>query len=93
MIKQFFVSANLVLFLVGGLAAPMAFAEEVEVKKKDPKTRVVCIRTSQVGTHFSRRVCHTQARWDEIQRAAQEMELSSPARIPQGTFEGDSSPP
>ncbi len=93
MTKRFSVSATLVLFLAGGFAAQMAFAEEVNVKKKDPKTRVVCIRTSRVGTHFSRRVCHTQAQWDEMQRAAQEMELSSPAGIPQGTFEGDSSPP
>ena len=38
MIKQFSVSAMLVLFAAGALTAPFADAEDGESKTKDPKT-------------------------------------------------------
>ena len=80
MIKRFSVSATLVLFLVGGLAAPMAYAKEGESKKNDRKTRVVCKRVTRVGSHFTRRVCLTKVRWDEMERAAQQVETDNTPR-------------
>ena len=64
------------LVWVSVIAAPTPGEEtDQEASTQDKVTkseRRVCKRITQTGTHFKKRVCFTQARWDRIATESQE---------------------
>ena len=52
-------------------AQESATSQQTGVLKRD-KDAKICKQIRKTGTHFTRRVCHTKADWDEMHRRAQE---------------------
>ena len=59
---------------VGMLTSAVSFADEKPEENKVEKAQTedtdmrICKRVSQVGTHFSRRICYKKSRWDRMAR-------------------------
>ena len=56
--------------LLGGVS--VQGADDDRKARKEAKKTKVCRRVKETGTHFSRKICKSQAEWDEIRRRDQE---------------------
>lgn len=60
------------------LTSAVSFADEKPEENKVEKAQTedtdmrICKRVSQVGTHFSRRICYKKSRWDRMARENQQ---------------------
>lgn len=71
-----------------GLSGP-GIAAESEQNAEVKKSKRVCKRVRPTGTHFTLRVCRSQAKWDEMEEVAQEeAERASRASRPATTDDG-----
>ncbi len=56
------------------LTSAVSFADEKPEENKVEKAQTadtdmrICKRVSQVGTHFTRRICYKKSRWDRMAR-------------------------
>ncbi len=73
-IRGWMVTAAAVCMLTSAVSFADEKPEENEVEKAktaDPDMRI-CKRVSQVGTHFTRRICYKKSRWDRLARENQQ---------------------
>ena len=65
--------AVLFLMLCGSFVAPDGWAEpEKKAKVAKKADKKVCKKVKTTGSHFKKRVCMKQSRWDAMAREAQE---------------------
>ena len=71
-------------------AKPDAEPEEKKVEKAqtaDPDMKI-CKRVSQVGTHFTRRVCYKKSRWARMDRESEQSVRDLSHDLPQDLGDG-----
>lgn len=89
-IRGWMAIAAAVWMLTSAVTFADAKPEEKKVEKPqtaDPDLRI-CKRVSQVGTHFSRRICYKKSRWDRMARENEQSVRDLSHDLPQDLGDG-----